>query len=164
MEESNREENRARKRRVSLDSANDASAKFTFEISANDERGISTRGKRERANHSYCSRVHDGEIVSCQTYGILQRLHEDVVLCPRKSRCSPNDTVCANVANSASFRFNFHSFVVLRARGSDHIFIAPTLVVFIDRLASLSLSLSVSLQTNVSTFSRDAEIPPLTTA
>lgn len=132
VEEWNRAENRARKRRVSLDSANDAS-KFTFEISANDERGISTKGKRERANHSYCSRVHDGEIVSCQTYGILQRLHGDVVLCPRKSRCSPNDTVCGNVANSASFHFNFHSFVVLQARGSDHIFIAPALVVLSRR-------------------------------
>ena len=108
----------------------------------------SQRGGNGTANHSYCSWVHDGEIVSCQTYNILQRLLGDVVLCPRKSRCSPNDTVCANVANSASSRFNFHSFVVLRARGSDHIFIAPVLVVLSRRFyrsPGYSLSLSLSL-------------------
>ena len=115
----------------------------------------SQRGGNGTANHSYCSRVHDGEIVSCQTYNILQRLLGDVVLCPRKSRCSPNDTVCANVANSASSRFNFHSFVVLRARGSDHIFIAPVLVVLSRRFyRSPGYSLSLSANRRVNFFSR----------
>lgn len=81
----NFKEDQARKRGDSLDSADDASQKFTFEISANDERGILTSGGTRMANHSYCSRVHVGEIVSCQTYGTI-KLSEDVVLCPRKWR------------------------------------------------------------------------------
>lgn len=36
------------------------------------------------ADHSYCSRVRVGEIVSCQTYRTI-KLVEDVVLCPCKS-------------------------------------------------------------------------------
>lgn len=110
----------------------------------------SQRGRKRTANHSYCSRVHDGEIVSCQTYGTI-KLFRNVVLCPRKSRSSRTILFARRLRNS---RVSPSTFIISLYFSLNHIifFIAHIVVSFLSIillclrsvLAFLSRSLLVS--------------------